>query len=42
MTTEQTSEKIKTSDALQRSSQTPVSEKSTTNRSNIDALEIQI
>jgi hypothetical protein len=36
MTTEQTSEKIKTSDAPQSSSQTPVSEKSTTNSSNID------
>ena len=36
MTIEQTSEKIKTSDAPQSSSQTSVSEKSTTNSSNID------
>jgi hypothetical protein len=37
MTTEQTTEKIKTSDAPQSSSQTPVSEKSTTNSSNINS-----
>jgi len=37
MTTEQTTEKIKTSDAPQSSPQTPVSEKSTTNSSNIDS-----
>jgi len=37
MTTEQTTEKIKTSDAPQSSPQTPVSEKSTTNNSNIDS-----
>ena len=37
MTTEQTTEKIETSDAPQSSSQTPVSEKSTTNSSNIDS-----
>jgi hypothetical protein len=36
MTTEQTTEKITTSDAPQSSPQTPVSEKSTTNSSNID------
>jgi hypothetical protein len=37
MTTEQTTEKIKTTDAPQISSQTPISEKSTTNSSNIDS-----
>ena len=37
MTTEQKTEKIKTSDAPQSSSQTPVSEKSTTTSSNIDS-----
>jgi hypothetical protein len=37
MTTEQTTEKITTSDAPQSSTQTPVSEKSTTNSSNIDS-----
>jgi hypothetical protein len=37
MTTEQTTEKIKTSDAPQSSSQTPVSKKSTTNSSNINS-----
>jgi hypothetical protein len=36
MTTEQTTENITTSDAPQSSPQTPVSEKSTTNSSNID------
>jgi hypothetical protein len=36
MTTKQTTEKIKTSDAPQSSPKTPVSEKSTTNSSNID------
>jgi hypothetical protein len=36
MTTEQTTQKIKTSDAPQSSPQTPVSEKSTTNSSYID------
>jgi hypothetical protein len=36
MTTEQTTEKIETSDAPQSSPQTPVSEKSTTSSSNID------
>ena len=36
MTTEQTTEKIPTSDAPQSSPQTPVSEKSTTSSSNID------
>jgi len=36
MTTEQTTEKITTSDATQSFPQTPVSEKSTTNSSNID------
>ena len=37
MTTEQTTEKITTSDAPQSSPQTPVSEKSTTISSNIDS-----
>ena len=37
MTTEQTIENIKTSDAPQSSLQTTVSEKSTTNSSNIDS-----
>ena len=37
MTTEQTTEKIKTSDSVQSSPQSPVSEKSTTNSSNIDS-----
>jgi hypothetical protein len=37
MTTEQTTEKIKTYDAPQSSPQTPVSEKLTTNSSNIDS-----
>ena len=37
MTTEQTTEKITTSDAPQSSPQTPVSETSTTNTSNIDS-----
>ena len=36
MTTEETTEKIETSDAPQSSLQTPVSEKSTTNSSSID------
>jgi hypothetical protein len=36
MTTEQTTQQIKTSDAPQSSPQTPVSEKSTTNSSYID------
>ena len=37
MTTEQTTEKIETSDAPQSSPQTPVSEKSTTSSSSIDS-----
>ena len=40
MTTKQTTEKIEASDAPQSSSQTPVSEKSTTNSSNIDTTTI--
>jgi hypothetical protein len=37
MTTEQTTEKIETSDTPQSSTQTPVSEKSTTHSSHIDS-----